>query len=479
MADLALKVPLVPEADQALLRLGAALLLIVFAIKGALVPLHLWLPGTYGAASPPVAALFAIMTKVGVYAILRIYLLIFGGGAGAAAWIAAPYVLPAAAVTLAVGMIGVLASRNLTALAAYALVGSVGTLLVAVGLFTETGTAAALYYMAHSTLAAGALFLLADLVARRRGGAGDRLVAAPPFAQLDLLAGLFFLAAIASVGLPPLSGFIGKLLILQTLLDEPAWPWLWAVVLLGSLLADGGLRPRRQQRVLEMYERARHARAGPPAARHRRLVRHHGAGGSPDPAGPVRRPRHAGHGRHRPAAVQARPLHRGRARQPHPAGRPLMARSMRAPLPHPLLTLTLAVVWLALANEVSVGAVVLALVLGVIIPLATRAFWPDRPRVGRPLKMLEYAWVVLHDIVVANLQVARLILFVPSDRLRSRYVTIPLGADLARGHHRAGRHHHHDPGHAQRRALGRRRCAAGPWARRARPGGAGGRDQDP
>lgn len=240
MADLALKVPMVPEADQALLRLGAALLLIVFAIKGALVPLHLWLPGTYGAASPPVAALFAIMTKVGVYAILRVYILIFGGDAGAAAWIAAPYVLPAAAVTTAVGMIGVLASGTLTALASYALIGSVGTLLIAVGAFTETSTAAALYYMAHSTLAGGALFLLADLVARRRGGAGDRLAAAPPFAQLDLLAGLFFLAAIATVGLPPLSGFIGKLLILQTLLGQPAWPWLWAVVLVGSLLAMVG-----------------------------------------------------------------------------------------------------------------------------------------------------------------------------------------------------------------------------------------------
>ena len=81
MADLAVRVPLVPEADQALLRVGAALLLVVFAIKGALVPLHLWLPGTYGAAAPPVAALFAIMTKVGAYAILRVYLLIFGGGA--------------------------------------------------------------------------------------------------------------------------------------------------------------------------------------------------------------------------------------------------------------------------------------------------------------------------------------------------------------------------------------------------------------
>ena len=237
MADLALKVPLVPASDLALLRLGGALLLIVFAIKGALVPLHLWLPGTYGAASPPVAAFFAIMTKVGAYAILRVYVLIFGGGAGLASWLAEPYLLPVAAVTLALGMIGVLASRTLTALAVYALVGSVGTLMLAVGVFDEPAAAAALYYLVHSTLAGAALFLLADLVARRRGGAGDRLVAAPPFAQLDLLAGLFFLSAIASVGLPPLSGFIGKILILQALTEQPHWAWLWTVLLVGSLLA--------------------------------------------------------------------------------------------------------------------------------------------------------------------------------------------------------------------------------------------------
>jgi multicomponent K+:H+ antiporter subunit D len=237
MADLAARVAAVPEADQALLRTGAALLLVVFAIKGALVPLHLWLPGAYGAASPPVAALFAIMTKVGAYAILRVYLLVFGGGAGAAAWIAEPFVLPAAVLTLVLGMVGVLASRTLTGLAVYALIGSVGTLLLAVGLFTETATAAALYYLVHSTLAGAALFLLADLVARRREGAADRLVAAPRFAQVDLLAGLFFLAAIASVGLPPLSGFIGKLLILQTAQDHPAWSGLWAAILVTSLLA--------------------------------------------------------------------------------------------------------------------------------------------------------------------------------------------------------------------------------------------------
>ena len=142
------------------------------------------------------------MTKVGVYAMLRVYVLIFGANAGAAAWIAEPFVLPAAAVTLAVGMIGVLASRTLTSLASFALIGSVGTLLAVI--FTESS--------------ASACALLSGAQHARRCGTvpAGRLVrvaaAAPatswwphPGGQLDLLAGLFFLAAIATVGLPPLS----------------------------------------------------------------------------------------------------------------------------------------------------------------------------------------------------------------------------------------------------------------------------------
>ena len=99
---------------------------------------------------------------------------------------------------------------------------------------------------------------------------------------------------------------------------------------------------------------------------------------------------------------------------------------MRALVPHPLLSVTLLLVWVALANEVSAGSIALGLVLGLVVPVATGPFWPDRPRVVRPLKIVEYTLVVLYDIVVANLQVARLILMVPNDRLRSRYVTIPL-----------------------------------------------------
>ncbi len=97
MADLARIVPKVPAADQALLQTGAVLLLLVFAVKAALVPLHFWLPGTYANAPGPVAALFAIMTKVGAYSIIRLYVLAFGADAGEAAWLAAPWLLPAGA----------------------------------------------------------------------------------------------------------------------------------------------------------------------------------------------------------------------------------------------------------------------------------------------------------------------------------------------------------------------------------------------
>ena len=95
-------------------------------------------------------------------------------------------------------------------------------------------------------------------------------------------------------------------------------------------------------------------------------------------------------------------------------------------LPHPRLSLFVALIWLALVNEVSIGAVVMGLALGILMPMLTGPFWPDAPRLRRPLKMLDYAGVVIWDIVVANLQVARLILRVPNDQLRSRYVTVPL-----------------------------------------------------
>ncbi|MGD9870992.1 MAG: monovalent cation/H+ antiporter subunit D [Thauera sp.] len=240
MADLAVKVPQVPAADQALLQTGAVLLLLVFAVKAALVPMHFWLPGTYANAPGPVAALFAIMTKVGAYSIIRLYLLAFGADAGDAAWLAAPWLLPAGLVTLVLGMTGVLAARSLGQMASFAVIGSMGMLLATVAVFTERSTSAALYYMIHSTFAAGALFLVADLVAEGRGMQRDRLAAAPRFAQGGLIAALFFVAAIGITGMPPLSGFIGKLLVLDGVRASAHAAWFWTLILSTSLIAIVG-----------------------------------------------------------------------------------------------------------------------------------------------------------------------------------------------------------------------------------------------
>ena len=119
------------------------------ALKAALVPLHLWLPGTYANAPAPVAALFAVLTKVGAYAIIRLSTLAFGDAAGELAWLAAPWLMPAGMLTLTLGMFGVLAARRLAAMISFAVVASVGTLLIAVALFTPQAIAAALYYLVH------------------------------------------------------------------------------------------------------------------------------------------------------------------------------------------------------------------------------------------------------------------------------------------------------------------------------------------
>ncbi|MDG3039958.1 Na+/H+ antiporter subunit E [Roseicyclus marinus] len=95
-------------------------------------------------------------------------------------------------------------------------------------------------------------------------------------------------------------------------------------------------------------------------------------------------------------------------------------------VPHPLLTLTLVVVWLALVNKVTLGNVILGAGFGLVIPMLTRAYWPDRPRVRNPRMIVEYTLVVLWDIVVANVQVAMILLFRPEARIRSTWISVPV-----------------------------------------------------
>ena len=236
MADMAVKVAAAPASDAALIRSGALMLLVVFAVKAALLPLYFWLPRAYSVAEAPVAALFAIMTKLGVYVIVRVYSLIFGPEAGVGADVATPWLLPAAILTLIIATLGVVASRTLRMMVAYLTIASVGTICVGVGLGSAQGLSAALFYLLHSTLTVALLFLVVDLIQRGRGSFDDRIIRGIGMPKHALLGGLFLGSAVAAVGIPPLAGFQGKIMLLQAALDHDLVVWVWVAVLLNALL---------------------------------------------------------------------------------------------------------------------------------------------------------------------------------------------------------------------------------------------------
>jgi multicomponent K+:H+ antiporter subunit E len=94
--------------------------------------------------------------------------------------------------------------------------------------------------------------------------------------------------------------------------------------------------------------------------------------------------------------------------------------------PHPLLTLLLVLVWLALVNSVTLGGIVFGLIVATLVPLFTAAYWPTRPVIRRPFRFAAYILLVIWDILVANVTVARIVLFMPNSRLRPAFVTVPL-----------------------------------------------------
>lgn len=250
LADLSERVATLDGGDATLARAGAWLLLTVFCIKAAVLPLYLWLPATYSAASPPVAALFAVMTKVGLYATLRTFTLVFGASAGALSDVAFPWLAAVAAVGYLLAMLGALAGTDMRRITAMLLIASAAFLLLGIGLATERSIAASLYYLPHTTLSAAALYLVADLVSRGRGEVGDRLVVGPAPLRPAALGLLFVVVAVAVAGLPPLGGFIGKAMLLAAMLPADGGPgaaptgglldgaaWVWGAVLVGSLFA--------------------------------------------------------------------------------------------------------------------------------------------------------------------------------------------------------------------------------------------------
>ncbi len=236
LADMALKVSTLSAEDQGVVAAAGLMLLLVFGIKAAMFPLYLWLPQAYANTTAPVAALFAIMTKVGLYAIIRIHGTLFGEQAGDLAAIHIPWVLWLGLVTLLLAALGAIASRTLREQVAYLVLASVATLLIGIGINNEAAMSATLFYLLHSTLIAGAMFLLADWIRQGRGEVQDQFISAHAMPNAVLVGSLFMIAAIAMAGLPPLSGFVGKLLILSSALTHPDFFWILAVVLVSGLL---------------------------------------------------------------------------------------------------------------------------------------------------------------------------------------------------------------------------------------------------
>jgi multicomponent K+:H+ antiporter subunit D len=277
MADLARRIPQVAGQDRALLEAGAAVLGIAFLVKAGMWPLSFWLPATYSVVVPPVAAMFSVMSKVGIYVVLRLSLLFFGEDSGASALFGSDWLLAAGSATIVFGAVGALASQDLARLASYAVLVSSGTVMAAIAIGRVALTASALFYLVSSTLAIAAFFMLIELLERGRAPGADMLavtreaygeggedefdttaetgVAIP--ATMAVLGICFLGCALVLAGLPPISGFIAKFAILSALFDRPpgatgggipAASWLLLVLLITSGLTmliamiRGGMR---------------------------------------------------------------------------------------------------------------------------------------------------------------------------------------------------------------------------------------------
>ncbi len=240
MAELSQRIAEVPPAQLTLVKATMGLLLLVFCAKAALMPLYLWLPEAYSRAPAAVAALFAIMTKVGLYSVLRIQMLWFGEDAGAMAGYGRDWLLWAGVATLVLGGLGALAATRLRVLISYLVIVSAATLFIAFSVGTPQVLSAGLYYLPHSSFVAAALFLIADLIRRRRGGASDRKEVVAPMPGKETPAVLFLIGAVSVAGLPPLSGFLAKAALLAGMPAQYTGP-VWTAVLVSSLLVIMGL----------------------------------------------------------------------------------------------------------------------------------------------------------------------------------------------------------------------------------------------
>jgi multicomponent K+:H+ antiporter subunit D len=233
LADVAGRLAALPVGQAGPARTALALLAVVFAFKAALLPLGFWLPHAYAAAPPPSAALFAVLTKVGIYALLRLQTTAVAG-APAAAGLIEPWLMPVALGTVVVATLGVLGAARLGAMVGHLLLLSTGMLAAGVAEGSPAMLAATLWYLPHTTLVTAGLFLLVGVIAAARGEAGDRIAHGPRIPRAGLLGAAYLALAVAVTGLPPLSGFLGKVMLLSAAPDSATGYAMWAVFILSG-----------------------------------------------------------------------------------------------------------------------------------------------------------------------------------------------------------------------------------------------------
>ena len=235
MVDVARLLPTLEHDQHRLAIAGGLLLFVVFGIKAAMLPVGFWLPKTYAVATTPVAAIFTIMTKVGIYAILRVNGTVFNDELGRE--LLQNWLLPIGLITSLYGVIGALGADRLRRFVGFMILSSIGTILIAISLFNTAAWSAALYYLIHSTVVAASFYLLCGWITSQRGEFKDHLKVAPKMKQEKAIAASFFIIALIMAGLPPFSGFLGKVLLLQATAHQAYQGWIIAIVLIVSLLS--------------------------------------------------------------------------------------------------------------------------------------------------------------------------------------------------------------------------------------------------
>ncbi|MEL7300365.1 MAG: Na+/H+ antiporter subunit D [Pseudomonadota bacterium] len=229
MADLARVVPTLE--NQGLVTVIAMMFLVAFGVKAAVFPLFFWLPASYHTPAFAVSAVFAgLLTKVGVYSLIRLFTLVFNGDTG----FTHEVLLWIAGFTMVTGVLGAAAQNDMRKILSFHIVSQIGYMIMGLAILTPLAIAGAVFYLVHHIIVKANLFLIAG-VAERTAGSTELGKIGGLYKTAPLLAVLFFVPAFSLAGFPPLSGFWAKYVLVQAALEDQGWVIAGVALLVGLL----------------------------------------------------------------------------------------------------------------------------------------------------------------------------------------------------------------------------------------------------